>query len=98
FYDIFGLFDAEVGEFADMTEPVLAWQHLHEATKFLNRDDLAPVDLSNLNVRGHAFDFFAGHAHALFVDGIDFDCAIVLDVDFAARAFNQGFDVLATGP
>src|SRR5689334_17920609 len=75
--DIFGLLDAEVGQFADVAQAVLAREEFDEAAKFLNGDNLATVDLSDLGFGGHAFDFAAGHFHAFGADRVDVDRAIV---------------------
>ena len=96
--DVFGGLDPEIGELADVDEAVLAGEDFDEGAEFLDGDDLASVDLADLDFGGDGFDAFAGDAHAFGVDREDHDRAVVLDVDFATRAFDEGLDVLAAGP
>src|SRR5205085_85491 len=62
---------------------------------FLDRHDLAPIDLADLDFGGHALDGFAGNLHAFGGDGINLHCAVVFDVDFAAGLLDDALDVLA---
>src|SRR6266540_2321593 len=41
--NVFRLFDAEVGQFADVHEAVLAGEDLDEASEFFDRDDFAAI-------------------------------------------------------
>src|ERR1041385_888241 len=97
FDDVFGLLDAEVGQFADMAEAVLAGQELNEGAEFLDRHHLAAIGLADLGFGGHAGDGFAGDLHAFAAGGVDVDGAVVLDVDLATGLFDDAFDILATG-
>src|SRR5581483_6746303 len=74
-----------------------AGEELDEAAKFLDGDNLATIDLADLGLGGHAFDGVAGDLHTLLGDGVDVDCAVVLDVDFAAGFLDEAFDVFAAG-
>src|SRR5207247_2049950 len=93
--DIFGLLDAEIGQLADVAQPILAREKLNETAKFLNRDDLAAVNFPDLGFGSHAFDFASGDFHAFGAGRIDVNRAVVLNVDLAAGLFDDAFDVLA---
>lgn len=97
FDDVFGLLDAEVGEFADMDEAVLAGQELDERAKVFDGNNFAAINLADFGFGGHADDCIAGDLHAFFRDGEDVHCAIVLDIDLAAGFFDEFLDVLAAG-
>ena len=77
------MFDAEVGELADVAEPVSAGQELHEAAKILNRDNLAAIDLSDFSFGRHALDFLLRFLHAFLGNRVDVHRAIVLNIDLA---------------
>src|SRR5204862_2115005 len=95
FDDVFGLLDAEVGEFADVNKPVLAGQELDERAEVLDRDYAASIDLVNFGFGSHAHDRVAGDLHAFFGNGVDVHRAVVLDIDLAAGFFDQLLDILA---
>src|SRR6202007_2334442 len=68
FHDVLSLLHAEVGQFADVNEAILAGQEFHECAEFLDGDDFSAVDLADLRLGRHAFDGFAGDLHSLFGD------------------------------
>src|SRR5437762_641151 len=59
--DVLSLFDAEVGQFADVHEAVLTGEDFDKASEFLDRDDFAAINFAHFNFRHHAFDGFAGN-------------------------------------
>src|SRR5206468_7684376 len=85
FDDVLRLLDAEVGQFANVHQAVLAGEDFHKTAEFLDRHHLAPIDLADLDLGGHALDGFAGNLHPFGGDGINLHRAVVFDVDFAAR-------------
>src|SRR5438093_1446372 len=95
--DVLGLFDAEVGQFADVHETVLAREDFDEASEFFDRDDLSAIDFAHFDFRGHALDGFAGNLHALGGDGVNLHRTVIFDVNLAARLINDAFDILAAG-
>src|SRR6266545_1616969 len=93
--DVLDHLDAEVGEFGNVDEAVLAGEEFDEAAKFLNGHHFAFVDLANLGFRGHALDFAPGDCHAFAAGGVDVHAAVVLDVDLATGFLDEALDVLA---
>src|ERR1039458_5516209 len=97
FHDVLGLLHAEVRQFADVNQAVLAREEFHERAEFLHGYNFAAINLADLRFGGHAADGVHGNLHALRRDGEDVDRAIVLDVNFAAGFLDEALDVLATG-
>ncbi len=81
-----------------MDQAILAGEHLDKAAELLDRDDLAAINLADLDLGGHAFDLRTSLGHASLAHGVDIDGAIVLDVDLAAGFLDDALDVLATRP
>src|SRR5277367_2685225 len=54
--DVFGLLDAEIREFADVDQAIPAGDEFHKRTEFLDRHDLAAINLADLCFSRHAFD------------------------------------------
>src|SRR5688572_30750174 len=98
FDDVFGLLDAEVGEFADVDKAVLAREEFDEGAEFLDGDDFAAIDFARLGFGGHAGDGFAGDLQTFGRDRVDVHGAVVFDVNLATGFLDDAFDVLATGP
>src|SRR6202012_2538824 len=96
--DVLGLFDTEIGQFADMHQAVLARQKFDESPKFLDRHNLAAINLVDLGLGGHALDGVARNLHSFGGHRINIDWAIVLDVDLATGFFGEAFDILAARP
>jgi hypothetical protein len=97
-HDVLGFLDAEVRQFADVNQAVLARQKFDERAEFLDGDNLAAINLADLGLGGHAGDGVHGNLHAFRRDGEDVHRAVVLDVDFAAGFLDEALDVLAARP
>ena len=97
FDDVFGSFDAEAGQLADVAEAVLAGKDFDKAAKVFDGGDFASVDFFELDFGGEGFDFGLGDFEAVFGKGVDFDFAIVFDIDFATGFFDESFDVFSSG-
>ena len=94
---VFDMLDAVVGQFADADQAVLARQDLHERAVGLDADDLAQVDLADLDFLGQPSIIWMAPLGALAVGGGDEDRAVVLDVDLAAGLLGDAADGLAAG-
>ena len=79
-----------------MHEAVLAGQHLDEAAEVLDGNNLAPVELADLDLGGDALDGVLGHLQALDGHGVNQHASVVLDVDLATGLLDDALDVLAT--
>ena len=97
FDDVFGAFDAEVGELTDVAHAVFAWQDFDECAEFFDVHHGAVVGLADGEFLRHAFDDLLGAGHAVGVVRVDADAAVVVDVDVASGLGNDGFDVLSAG-
>ena len=80
------------------TRPSLPGKSLDERAVGLDSDDLAGVDLADLDLDlvGHALDALDRVISALLVDRGDRNRAVVGNVDLGAGLFLQGADILAT--
>jgi len=88
FDDVFGLFDPEVSQFANMNQSVFAGQEFHKSAKIFDRDHFAAVDLADFGFGSHAGDGVPGNLHSLGGNRVNIDRAIVFDVDLAAGFFD----------
>src|ERR1017187_1198320 len=93
--DVLGFLDAEIGQFADVNQAVLAGQKFDERAEFLDRDDLAAIDFSDFGFRRHAGDGVERDLHAFRRDGENVHRAVVFNVNFTAGFLDEAFDVLA---
>jgi len=89
FDDVLGLLDAEVSQFADMHQAVFTGQKFNERSKILDRNDLAAINLAYLCFGGHSHDCLARNLHSFLGHRVNVDGAVVFDIDFAARFFDQ---------
>src|SRR5712691_10691466 len=96
FDDVFSLFDAEVRQFADVNQAIFAGQEFDEGAKLFNRDHSAAIDFADLRFGRHAHDRIARDLHPIRRYREDIHRAVVFDIDFAARFFDEFLDVLAS--
>src|ERR1051325_5374705 len=98
FDDIFNLLDAEVGQFTDVNEPVLARKYFDERSEIFNRNHLPAIGLAHLDFRRQTFNRLPGNLHAFLRDRVDLYRPVVLDIDLASGFFDDALDILASRP
>jgi len=96
--DVFGLFDSEVGQFADVQRPSLPGRKLDEGAEFFDRDHFAAIDFANLGFGSHAFRWLRGRSSCLFSDGVNMTVPSSSMLISQTGLFDDAFDVLPPGP
>src|SRR5436190_19377771 len=97
-HHVLGLLHAEVGEFGDVAETVLAGHYFNEAAELLDRDDAAFVDLVDLDLLEHLGDDLLGPGHPSRIVRVDVHGAVVLHIDLASGLRDDAFNVFALRP
>src|SRR5207249_3643085 len=73
FADVFRVLHAEIREFADVDEAVLAREEFDERAEFFHGHNFAAVDPADLGFRRQTADGIHGDLHAFRRDGEDVD-------------------------